>query len=122
VKKSTIPGAGRGLFSVNGVKVLPHQVDKGVRLVEYTGERLTEAQFQRRKSSEYVLEVANPFKGFLDGRSTQSSVARYSNACDRPKHRGRCNAKLTKSGWVVATRSIKAGGEIFVAYGPDYWV
>ena len=66
----------------------------------------------------------------LDGASTQSGIGRYANSCRAADiAKGYCtgnNAKLAvdqrrRSVNVKSRQAIKAGKEIFVAYGPSYW-
>ncbi|MBL0329225.1 MAG: SET domain-containing protein-lysine N-methyltransferase [Bacteroidetes bacterium] len=45
IKKSTIPGAGKGLFTKKDIK-------KGERIVEYLGEIVTEAELDRRAEND----------------------------------------------------------------------
>ncbi len=75
MRKSTIPQAGKGLFAER-----VFEVDQ--RIVEYTGERLTTEQYERRYKSfelgSYGLALSEKF--VLDARRTDASVARY--ACD----------------------------------------
>ena len=58
------------------------------------------------------------------------SVARYANDCRTiNKQSGQCkgnNARLSvnaeaRKGWIVATKTIHPGDEIFVSYGRRYW-
>ena len=129
VKDSGIPGAGNGLFVYRAVA-------SGTRIAQYTGKNVSSAEYGRRQHGAYGVTLqANNGRRTLDARSTQSGVARYANDC-RPANRraGHCrnNAQLeeVRAGrstevWVVATRRIRAGGEVFLQYNqpgqPDYW-
>ncbi|KAG5187398.1 hypothetical protein JKP88DRAFT_153606, partial [Tribonema minus] len=124
VAPSTIPGAGLGLFSVKTIEVTRAQRAAGVRIIKYTGEQLTNEQVNARYGvgpRPYVLGLRRPAGMNVDARSTQSSVARYCNAGDRPGHGLTCNARFTETGWLVATRTIPAGAEIITKYGGGYW-
>ena len=66
----------------------------------------------------------------LDGKSTQSGLGRYANTCKPAnKKKGHCkgqNAKLTvnhmnQSASIKATKKIKAGEEVYVPYGNNFW-
>lgn len=121
VKPSTVPGAGKGLFTTVARNV-------GDVIVRYTGERLTQAQLDRRYGNRlavYAIEIGHKRRGsrrrYIDAVDPQySSVARYINDCME----GTCNADFIENGEnvdVVANRRIAAGDEVFVSYGSEYW-
>lgn len=124
VKKSTIAGAGLGLFTTEPIKV-----KKGgtKRIVQYSAhnrytKRLSERDVGRIYGDALAVYVWCKNKNeCYDAKSTQSTNARRANACDRPGHRRPCNARITHGGYIVAQKSIPKGGEIFVSYGPEYW-
>lgn len=121
IKKSTIPGAGMGLFAARDIVV---RRGKPTPILPYGGDPLTASQVKERypdASPQYVMCTSGD--RCQDGRSTQSSAARYANGCDR-RGQGlfsRCNSKFTGVGKLAATRTIKKGEEILVRYGPEYW-
>jgi len=84
-------------------------INKGERIIEYTGRKLTAAQAER-SSSDYLFQL-NP-KTFIDGKNT----ARYINhSCDE-------NAiiKIERGHiWIDALRDIKKGEEIAYSYSYD---
>lgn len=124
VKQSNIRGAGLGLFTTNDIRV-PRNGTK--RIVKYA----SDSPFMRRVSAnaidaEYgdklgVYVWCKNAKTCYDAKSTQATNARRANACDRPGHRVRCNAKINHGGWLVATKNIPAGSEIYTPYGRAYW-
>ena len=75
VNPSTIPGAGKGLFTTQPIHT-------GQSIVRYTGDVLNRHQLDERYldgvAGDYVLQVNQ--NRFIDARSTQSSVARYVNS------------------------------------------
>ena len=75
VKKSQIKGAGLGLFAERAFKA-------DDRIVEYTGEKLTTAQYERQYASDalgsYGIQLSERF--VIDAAKTTSGVDRY--ACD----------------------------------------
>jgi hypothetical protein len=120
VKKSTIPGAGKGLFIKRDVK-------KGERIVEYLGEIISWKECDIRAERDeggYVFYVSR--KKCIDAYNTPEELARFANdARGLTKIDGvtnNCQYQIYKnSGWITATKNIKAGSEIFVRYGAEYW-
>ncbi len=121
VRRSGIPGAGKGLFTRTAV-------EKGDVLLEYEGEKLTYAQIRARYPDlslmSYVFYVGR--NHWVDAARRPGCLARYANdARGKTKVVGlRNNAEyqvLRGVPYIVATRRIAAGGEIFVSYGEDYW-
>ncbi len=123
VKESQIPNAGLGLFTTKDIIRRSSKSPRNdVKIVKYTGEVLSSVQLNQRYGDEladYTFRI-NKNK-YLDARSTQTNVARYANGCDNPHQPLECNARLTSSGWLVATKSIKAGSEILTPYHISYW-
>ncbi len=120
VKKSQIPGAGKGLFTNKDIK-------KGERIIEYLGEIITGAECNRRAAADkfgYIFEVTK--NKFIDAYQTPEALARYANdAKGLTKVKGinnNCCYEVWKSrGWILAEKNIKAGSEILVSYGAEYW-
>ena len=120
VKKSILPGAGKGLFTKKDIK-------KGERVVEYLGEIVTEAELDRRAEKDiygYAFYISK--KKCIDAYFTPKELARYANdAKGLTKIKGInnncCYVVYKNSGWIKAEKNIKAGEEIFVAYGAEYW-
>lgn len=120
VKKSSIPGAGKGLFTKRDVK-------KGERIVEYLGEIISWKECDIRAERDeggYVFYVNR--KKCIDAFHTPEELARFANdARGLTKIAGitnNCKYEIYKnSGWIAATKNIKAGSEIFVSYGAEYW-
>ena len=65
---------------------------------------------------EYVLCRDN--KRCIDSRATNSSAARFANDSRGTEKRNNARFRALR---VEATRRIRPGDEIFVAYGRDYW-
>jgi uncharacterized protein len=124
VKNSTIPGAGQGLFTTKDITIPANKKRSGVPLIQYTGEQLTNAQHDARygedERGQYVLRLGP--NRYIDARSTQASVARYANACDRPGHQKPCNARFDVGGKLVVIKKLKKGQEVLTRYGNDYFV
>ena len=98
---------GLGLFA-------NQDIPKGACVIEYTGIRLTEEEYQASKSK-YLFEVGG--KGALDG-SPRWNKARYINHSCRPN----CEPDTRKGrAYIFARRKIKAGEELSYDYGNDYF-
>ncbi len=117
VKESTIPGAGKGLFT----KVA---INKGTRIVEYKGTIKTWKEVKHHYNNYYIFYVNR--NHVIDAQRSKKAVARFINhAHGFNKVLGiRNNAAFVIDGknvFVDAIRHIAAGSEIFVSYGKDYW-
>jgi hypothetical protein len=119
IAPSLIRGAGYGLFVADG-----HTFMRGGFICPYEGEKV-ESPSNAEVSGEYVLQLDDAT--FVDARATTSCAGRYSNTCaiqDRPLEN---NAQLqlhpeTGVAWVVATRLIAGGHEVYTDYNsPDYF-
>ncbi len=118
IKESTIPNAGKGLFTK---KPIP----KGTRIVEYTGRRTTWKEVKHEDGKNGYIFYINR-NNVINALPSKKSLARYANDA-----RGlvRIKGLLNNSDYVVdglkayieSKKDIPAGGEIFVDYGKDYW-
>jgi hypothetical protein len=116
VKKSTIPGAGKGLFADRDFPANRRIVLYGKKS-KYMPGPVDLSRTQDRHP--YAMCITD--KKCWDARSTQSTQARFANGCDKPGHEKPCNAKMTPAAWLVSKKAIRKGDEIFFPYGPDYW-
>ena len=114
VKRSSIPKAGKGLFSK--VTILP-----GDTIGRYEGKILTDRQANSEPyvNSLYLVWVCKDC--WIWGEGSYANYARYINHDDQ-----RPNAELiTSSRWkkarLAALRLIRPGDEIFFDYGESYW-
>ncbi len=118
IKKSTLRGAGKGLFT----KVL---IPKGARIVEYKGKVFTWKQVEKMPDDRngyvfyfnrnYVID-AWKHKGFAHFANDAKGLVKQEGI--------RNNSEYVTEGkrcFVEATRDIPAGSEIFVGYGAEYW-
>jgi SET domain-containing protein len=119
VKKSTLPGAGKGLFT----KVF---IPKGTRIAEYKGEVVTWKQVEQMAddrngyvfyfNSRYCIDAWKTKKGVAHFANDARGIVRVpgiTNNSEYVTEKKRC--------YIEATRDIPAGSEIFVGYGGDYW-
>lgn len=118
IDKSTIPGAGKGLFTREAIK-------KGTRIIEYKGKiRTWKEVSEGTVFNGYVFYISDD--RVIDGKTYKKSLARYANdAKGLTKQKDIVNNTeyTTEDGkvYVDAIKNIPAGGEILVAYGKDYW-
>jgi len=118
VKKSTIPNAGKGLFTK---KFIP----KGTKIVEYKGRRTTWSEVKDEDGKNGYIFFINR-KNVIDGLPHKSALARYANdARGLVKIKGLYNnSDYIVDGvraYIESKKDISAGSEIFVDYGKDYW-
>ncbi|MFP5471346.1 MAG: SET domain-containing protein [Bacteroidia bacterium] len=121
VKKSQLPKAGKGLFTLENIS-------KGELVVEYKGEIITDKEANRRAANDdaygYMFYINK--KHCIDAYYTPQHKARYANDADglgRTKNLKNNSVYeiVGKKCFIKATKSIKAGEEIFVSYGKEYW-
>jgi len=118
VKKSTLTGAGKGLFTR---KFIP----KGTRIVEYKGKTRTWKEVQAEEDENpYIYYVKRSH--VIDALNDKKALARYANdatGLNREQHI-KNNAEYVEEGvrvFIEASRDIPANSEIFVSYGKEYW-
>ena len=118
VKKSQIPGAGKGLFT-------RIDIPKGTRIVEYKGRIQTWKEVKHEDGyNGYLLRLS--WQVVINALNHKKAIARYTNdARGLVKIKGlRNNAEYVVDGnrcFVEAKRSINKGEEILVGYGNEYW-
>ncbi len=108
VKRSNI-GAGLGLFAIEDIK-------KGDFIVEYTGEKITIDEADRR-GGKYLFILSKKYA--VDG-SGRKNISRYINHSCQPN----CEVEIDENDWkinIYARRNIKAGEELAYDYGKEYW-
>jgi uncharacterized protein len=118
VKKSSIPNAGKGLFTK---KFIP----KGTMIVEYKGRRSTWKEVKDEDGRNGYIFYINR-NTVIDGLPYKSALARYANdARGLVKIKGFTNnCDYIVDGdraYIESKKDIPAGSEIFVDYGKDYW-
>lgn len=119
VKKSSLKGAGKGLFTTKSIP-------KGTRIVEYKGKVTTwEEASSGRGFNGYIYYVNK--NHVIDAKKTLTALARYANdARGLSKIEGLSNnSKYVQDDdnrvYIESFRNIEAGDEIFVSYGKEYW-
>ena len=116
IKRSTIPGSGKGLFTKT-------KISKGTRIVEYKG-KITSWKDVKYSKNNYIYYVNR--NHVIDAEKNKKALARYANdARGLKKIKGLTNnSKFVKDGlrvFIESTKSIPQGAEIFVGYGKEYW-
>ncbi|HUQ67754.1 MAG TPA: SET domain-containing protein [Flavitalea sp.] len=118
VKRSTLPGAGKGLFT-------SRFIPKGTRIVEYKGKITSwkDADHQNGGNG-YIYYVKRTY--VIDALHREKAIARYANdARGMNKVKGITNnSDYVEDGvkvYIEAKRDIPANSEILVSYGKEYW-
>lgn len=118
IKRSKIPGAGKGLFT-------KHFIPKGTRIIEYKGKITTWKEvLQGDNFNGYVYYVTRSH--VIDAMPRLKSWGRYANdAGGLSKIKGVSNnTKYVEEGkkvFMEAVKDIPARTEILVSYGKKYW-
>jgi SET domain-containing protein len=117
VRRSAIPKSGKGLFTTIDIA-------KGKRIVEYKGRLVKWKDVKYEDATNgYLLYITS--QAVIDARPSKT-FGRYANdARGFARIKGlQNNAEYVTEGtrcFIEATRNIKAGDEILVSYGKDYW-
>ena len=117
IKPSTIPGAGKGLFT----KVL---IPKDTMIIEYTGDICTWKEVKDEFDNDYIYYVNS--QHVINARHRMDSKGRYINdASGFKKIKGMSNncmyKKIGTRVYVQAIRDIPPRSELLVSYGKGYW-
>jgi len=118
VKKSRLPGAGKGLFTKVAIK-------RGTRIVEYKGRLQTWKEVKDQDGHNgYLMYISR--KAVINALPALKTFGRYANdALGLTRIDGmRNNAEYISEGnrcYIDATRNIKPNEEILVGYGREYW-
>ncbi len=106
VKRSS---AGLGLFATSDFK-------KGELVIEYTGDRITDAEAQKR-GGKYLFEVHDNLT--IDG-TKRHNTGRYMNHACKPNAEAEHDEETDRI-YIRAKKTIKSGEEITYHYGKDYF-
>ncbi len=118
IKRSTLKGAGKGLFTTK-------DIPRGTKIVEYKGKITTWKEVDDRKGlNAYIYYVTR--QHVIDARTTKEALARYANDA---KGLLRIEGITNNCTYIIegvkvyikAMRHIPAGSELFVCYGKEYW-
>jgi hypothetical protein len=118
VKRSTLKGAGKGLFTTR-------DISRGTRIVEYKGRVTSWKEVNSQEGlNGYIYYVSR--QHVIDAWPTSRAIARYANdARGIVRTTGIINNCTyiieQRKVYIQAMRHISAGSEIFVGYGKEYW-
>lgn len=104
VKRSEI---GLGLFAVSGIL-------KGAKIIRYTG-KLIRSDDAEKYTGRYLFQIDDKYT--IDGKE-RSNLARYVNHSCRPNAYTEIDRRKI---WVIAKRKIRAGEQITIHYGKEYF-
>lgn len=118
VKRSTLPGAGKGLFAKTFIP-------RGTKIVEYKGRIRTWKEVDPHKHDNGYIYYVKRYH-VIDAARQTSALARYANdARGIVRVKGISNnAEYMEEGlkvYIRAVKDIQPGAEILVAYGKEYW-
>jgi SET domain-containing protein len=118
IKQSTLPGAGKGLFTK---KFIP----KGTRIIEYKGKISNWKDVEHSQGENpYIFYVKRDH--VINAAPYKKALARFANDARGLKRiKGLTNnAEYQEDGlrvFIVAKKDIPPGSEILVDYGKEYW-
>ncbi|MEO6549549.1 MAG: SET domain-containing protein-lysine N-methyltransferase [Ferruginibacter sp.] len=118
VKESTLPNAGKGVFTK-----IP--IAKGTRIIEYKGKITSWKDVDHQNgTNSYIYFVTK--NHVIDGLPFKKEKARYVNdARGFTRVKGITNnCQYVEEGlkiYIEAIKNIAAGSELFVGYGKEYW-
>jgi len=118
VKRSTLPGAGKGLFTNKSIP-------KGAKIVEYKGEIVKWKDVDTRDGTNGYIYYVTRYH-VIDAWKTKDALARYANDAKGPGRSENIKNNCTYNiegvrVFIFAMRDIPAGSEILVGYGKEYW-
>lgn len=127
VRPSNIPGAGLGLFTTRSFPA--HVIVAKYNLTSaYMAEEDLTRKMDPYLDTSYIWCRDLAEKHCWDARSTQSTIARFANGCDKAATTGKgskkikCNAMITRTGDLKTIKRLAKDVEILIPYGPDYWL
>ena len=118
IKRSTLPGAGKGLFTT---RFIP----KGTRIVEYKGKISSWKDADHQDGGNGYIYYVKRYH-VIDALPRPKAMARYANdARGITRVKGITNnSDYVEDGlkvYIESTKDIPANSEIFVGYGKEYW-
>lgn len=100
-------------------------IEKGARIIEYLGERITKAESERRaiawaekarkkgKGLVYIFELNKRYD--IDGNIPSNPARQINHSCE-----ANCEAEIVRGHiWILAAQDIKKGDELTYDYGYD---
>jgi SET domain-containing protein len=118
VKRSTLKGAGKGLFTTK-------DIPKGKKIVEYKGKIVKWKDVDSRDGlNGYIYYVSRDH--VIDAFPTKDALARYANDAKGIVRTDGLNNNCTyriegRRVFIYSMKNISAGSELLVGYGKEYW-
>lgn len=114
VKKSTIDGAGLGVFANRRFEVGD--------IIEFSPfVKDTKQNWFKTVGKEYVFKIDENTSGFGLGYTSMYNHQDYPNARFNVKKKDRCGVIENEGILISAIQPIAIGDEIFISYGSRYW-
>jgi SET domain-containing protein len=118
VRRSSLKGAGRGLFTTR-------DIPKGEKIVEYKGKVATWKEVNDRKGFNGYIYYINR-NHVIDAAEAKEALARYANDAKGTIRaeglRNNCTYRIEGLRvFIYSIRDISAGSELLVGYGKEYW-
>lgn len=118
VKRSTLKGAGKGLFTTL-------DIPRGKKIVEYKGRVTTWRDVDSREGMNGYIYYVNR-NHVIDAQPAKGAMARYANDARGIVRSAGINNNCTyiiegHKVFIQSLRNIPAGSEILVGYGKEYW-
>ena len=118
IKHSTIPGAGKGLFTKK-------MISKGTRIIEYKGKVTTWKEVDHKEGFNAYIYYVNR-NHVIDASGDKKSLARYANDAKGSEQIEALtnNCMYVQDGlrvFIQAKKDISRNSEILVGYGKEYW-
>ncbi|MGH2646940.1 MAG: SET domain-containing protein, partial [Ginsengibacter sp.] len=118
IKKSTLPGAGKGLFTK---KFIP----KGARVAEYKGKISTWKEVDHHNGLNAYIYYVNRYH-VIDSSKYTRNLARYANDAKGSENGlkavNNCHFVIEKCRvFLESKKDISPKSELLVGYGKEYW-
>jgi SET domain-containing protein len=118
VKRSTLKGAGKGLFTIR-------DIPRGTKIVEYKGKVTNWKEVDSQEGLNGYIYYVNR-NHVIDARPAREAIARYANDARGIVRTEGVNNNCTYiieglKVYIKSMRDIPAGSELLVGYGKEYW-
>ena len=120
ISKSSIPGAGKGVFAT---KYIP----EGSVMGYYKGRLYTQEEYDKLTNKDYIFELkfANQPHFFIDASNRKySNWTRYVNGAKKKSQKNLINTDTFQQCFNIyfeAKKDIQPGEELIITYGSHYW-
>jgi hypothetical protein len=118
VKRSTLRGAGKGLFTTR-------DIPRGTKIVEYKGKVTRWKEVDSLEGTNGYIYYVNR-NHVIDAWPAREAIARYANDAKGLVRTDGVNNNCTyviegRKVYIKSMRHIPAGSELLVGYGKEYW-